>query len=253
MSDLFQENNHRHLHGDSTKMASYESVLIGEKVSLVHADPPYCILTRRRKKGDLRDPKKVKNENEAVTRFENIKVYREFLNQWMPLAVNSLLPNGTICIWTNFLGKEPIKALASSLGLNYWNEYQWAKLTKESDGNEKMARIYEVALIFVNGEIPELSLDDLPECWSVVSHYEEEGSATKWENHPNHKPIKVIEPLIRRFTKIGDRVLDPFAGSGSCPEACIKLNRSVSCIEILDKWAKITQERIRFSIENHSL
>jgi adenine-specific DNA-methyltransferase len=33
--------------------------------------------------------------------------------------------------------------------------------------------------------------------------------------HPTQKPLSALQPLIESFTKLGDIVLDSFAGSGS--------------------------------------
>ena len=79
---------------------------------------------------------------------------------------------------------------------------------------------------------------------SVITHYDEEGEAGDFNNHPNHKPFSCLEPIIRSYSKPGDRVLDPFTGSGSTPAACIKLGRMISGIELREEWARISQDRI---------
>lgn len=39
--------------------------------------------------------------------------------------------------------------------------------------------------------------------------------------HPTQKPVELLQYLIRAYSRPGDLVLDPFAGSGSTGEACI--------------------------------
>ena len=238
---------HRHLKGDSTQKESYELVMKDDKAELLLADPPYCLLTRRNKKtGQLRDQKNVKINHDVVTRFENVKEYRQFTKKWLTNAASFIKDDGVLCIWTNFLGREPIRAIAKDLGFIYeYQEFNWCKLTKEKNsGNEISARLYEVALIFSKIEEPKLSLSDSSEVHCVLTHYDEEKEGKEWGYHPNHKSFSVNEPLIRRFTKLGQRVLDPFTGSGSTPVAAVRLGRACSGIELTEKWADLSKKRI---------
>lgn len=232
------------VHGDSTTDAAYASVLGGDRCQLVHADPPYCLLTRRNKRGQRRDPKRAKINHEAVTRYENIRAYRRFTRAWMELACGHLDESGHAIVWTNFLGRGPIQQVAAELGLCFHGEYQWAKLTRKGQGNEIMARLYEVALIF--GRHPAAALRPSDRCppRHMVSGYDVEGEAGDWDNHPNHKPFTVLEPLLRHYTAPGERVLEPFSGSGSTAAACVLLGRRVSAIELRAHWASVSQERL---------
>lgn len=243
--NLFSLRENTHIQGDATSIKPYSQVLGEKKVKLVFADPPYCLLTRRRKDGRLRDPKKAKIEHEAVRRFENGKEYTLFTLSWMEKAAQYLEKSGHFIVWTNFLGKEPIKKVAIDLGLFFHGEYTWAKWSKGGSGNEKLARAYEVALIF--GKEPFRELKDTDSCPPrfCINNYDEEKEGLKWGNHPNHKSFSVIEPLIRFYTAPRDHVLDPFTGSGSTPAACLKLNRSIAGIELRQEWAEMTQLRIK--------
>ena len=49
--------------------------------------------------------------------------------------------------------------------------------------------------------------------------------------HPYRKPPSLIERLIRNHTEIGDKVLDPFAGSGTVHQVCEKLGRNSLSID----------------------
>ena len=240
-------NDQRLLQGDSTLLSSYEKVMGDDKAKLLLADPPYCLLVRRNKKtGQLRDQKQAKINHEVVTRFENVKEYRQFTKKWLELAVKFIDDDGILCIWTNFLGRDPIRTIVNDLGFLYeYKEFNWCKLTKEKNsGNEINGRLYEVALIFSKNPEPQITLSDPCHTHCVLTHYDEEKEGAQWDNHPNHKTFSVNEPLIRRFTKVGDRVLDPFTGSGSTPIASIRLGRQISGIEITEKWAKLSKERV---------
>ncbi|EQC52660.1 site-specific DNA-methyltransferase [Bacteriovorax sp. DB6_IX] len=254
MAELFNFGPHFHINGDSTNIENYRKIMGENKAQMLYADPPYCLLVRRNKKtGQLRDPKKAKINHEAVTRYENIKAYRRFTEQWMSAATEFVADDGVLVIWTNYLGIAPIKATALKLGYEYfYGEFLWGKIAKEKNsGNETNVRLYEVALVFSKVPQKELAPEDPPIQWSVITKYDEEGLASKWGDHPNHKPFSSLEPLIRTYTKPGDRILDPFTGSGSTPDATIKLGRYISGIELRPQWAQMSQKRIAEIASQH--
>jgi adenine-specific DNA-methyltransferase len=87
------------------------------------------------------------------------------------------------------------------------------------------ARDYEPIIVAVKGEP---SLTTGIELSSILNfdnlHY------TKMI-HPHEKPIELIEALLRTSTHPGAKVIDPFAGSGVCLEACKKNDRRYIGIE----------------------
>lgn len=50
--------------------------------------------------------------------------------------------------------------------------------------------------------------------------------------HPTMKPVQLIERMLRNSTRVGDKVLDLFGGSGSTLIACHKLQRSAYILEL---------------------
>ena len=234
------------LNADARAEESYPRALGGLRAGLLLTDPPYCLLTRRRKGGDLRDPKGVKLDRGPVVRFESVREYRSFTEAWLPRATAHLEPEAPLVIWTNFLGKEPILAVARALGYPHCHgEFVWAKRTTEREGNEQILRVYEVALVLGRAPLPPPSPADPPRCWSVAAGYDDDGEAARFGNHPNHKPFGVIEPLLRAYSRPFDLVLDPFAGSGSIPAAALRLSRGAICLEIEEEWAARVNDRLR--------
>jgi site-specific DNA-methyltransferase (adenine-specific) len=160
--------------------------------------------------------------------------------------VAHLTPDATLAIWTNLLGKEPILAVARSLGFSHpRGEYVWGKRTTDKNANEQTLRVYEVALVLSRTPAPVLAPGDLPTPWAVVGGYDDDGDAARWGNHPHHKPFSVLEPLIRAWSRPGDWVLDPFAGSGSMPAAVLRLERRPACLEVEPEWAERVTRRLR--------
>jgi site-specific DNA-methyltransferase (adenine-specific) len=232
------------LQGDARDDSAYERVLAGARADALVTDPPYCLLTRRRKGGDRRDPKETKIERGPVLRFESVRDYRAFTEAWLPKAVPHLAPGAPLAVWTNFLGRDPIRSVARSLGYVDAGELTWAKRTSEKEGNEILLRVYETALVFTREPLPELGPADPPRTWCVAAGYDDDGEAGRWGSHPNHKPFGVLEPLVRQLTRPGELILDPFAGSGSVAAAAIRLGRWAACLEIEAEWAARAAQRL---------
>jgi site-specific DNA-methyltransferase (adenine-specific) len=64
------------------------------------------------------------------------------------------------------------------------------------------------------------------------------------KHHPTEKPIMLMEDLIVNSTNEGDKVLDPFCGSGSTLLACKQTNREYYGIEIDEKYYNIAKKRL---------
>jgi site-specific DNA-methyltransferase (adenine-specific) len=231
--------------GDARREQSYAAALGGERADVLMTDPPYCLLTRRRKTGELRDAHAGRKiERGPVVRFKSVRKYRAFTQVWLPCAVSHLRAGAPLVIWTNFLGREPIKVVASSLGYHEAGEFLWAKKTTEHTGNEQLLRVYETALVLLREPLSPLAYADPPRCWCVAAGYDDDGEATRWGGHPNHKPFSVLEALLRGWSRPGQLVLDPFAGSGSIPAAALRLKRRAACIEIEPEWVARVLERL---------
>lgn len=218
--------------------------MAGRKAHALITDPPYCLLTRRRKGGDLRDPKGKKNDtSDVVQRFESVRDYRAFTEAWLKHAAAHV--DGPFVVWSNLLGKEPIIAAAKALGWSHlWGEFTWAKRTRPSNSGEELLRVVEVAVVMSRTPRPLEKNDDAALPWAVVAGYDDDGQAARFGNHPNHKPFGVLEPLIRTYSRPGDLVVDPFAGSGSIPAAALALGRQTACIERDPSWAARVTSRL---------
>jgi site-specific DNA-methyltransferase (adenine-specific) len=62
--------------------------------------------------------------------------------------------------------------------------------------------------------------------------------------HPTQKPVSGLVPLIRAYTKAGELVADPFAGSGTTGVAARQCNRRYLLIEQDEGYYRVAQERL---------
>jgi adenine-specific DNA-methyltransferase len=75
------------------------------------------------------------------------------------------------------------------------------------------------------------------------------GDVLPWEYtgnklHPTQKPLSALLPLVEAFSRSGETVLDPFAGSGSSLMAAKTLGRSYIGIELDTKYHGIASKRL---------
>lgn len=64
------------------------------------------------------------------------------------------------------------------------------------------------------------------------------------EFHPHQKPVSSLEPLIKAFSRVGDLVLDPFAGSGSTGLAARNCRRNFILIEKTTRYHRNACSRL---------
>jgi len=62
--------------------------------------------------------------------------------------------------------------------------------------------------------------------------------------HPTQKPIALGRWLLKKFAKEGDKIFDPFAGSGSFLIACYQLGYDYVGCEINEKYCEVIKERL---------
>lgn len=73
--------------------------------------------------------------------------------------------------------------------------------------------------------------------WTDIDFYGEK------RYHPTQKPVKLIERLIQVSSNPGDKVLDPFGGSGSTMISAEHLNRESYTIEMDERYLRAIRQR----------
>ena len=116
---------------------------------------------------------------------------------------------------------------------------QWSK----TDATSRIK--YETILVWTRGDyrrqphkiwtVPILDLQGLKQ-WS--------------QSHPTQKPLRLLRYLIQDFTKEGDLVLDPFAGTGTTGVAAKQLGRHYLLIESNKEHADFAQQRLQAAMRN---
>lgn len=123
-------------------------------------------------------------------------------------------------MWSIYTGKNVCEQFPT--------EDLWRKLQSILDFNlpyEKISQTYNT----------EMGITDV---WDDIDFYKEK------RYHPTQKPLKLIERLVNTSSNVGDKVLDPFGGSGSTLIVCKNTKRIPTIIELDESYINRIKERI---------
>jgi site-specific DNA-methyltransferase (adenine-specific) len=184
--------------------------LPSESVDLVITDPPYESLEKHRAIGTTTRLKHSKaSSNDWFAIFHNDRFPELFAQVYRVLARNAHF----------YLYCDPetmfvAKPLAEQAGFKFWKPLIWDK-KRIGMGYHYRAR-YECILFFEKGKrkLNDLGIADIIEVPRIHGGY------------PTEKPAAVSEVLIGQSTLPGERIADPFMGSGSVGVAAATLGRS---------------------------
>lgn len=81
--------------------------------------------------------------------------------------------------------------------------------------------------------------------WRWQGMLQEKGGSQKEKRyHPTQKPVELMKWCLEKYSKTGDLILDPFAGSGTTAIACELLGRRWVLIEQDESYCAIAAKRI---------
>lgn len=62
--------------------------------------------------------------------------------------------------------------------------------------------------------------------------------------HPTQKPVELMRWCLDKYSEEGQKILDPFGGSGTTAVSAKYLNRNCTLIEISEKYCEIARNRL---------
>ncbi len=87
--------------------------------------------------------------------------------------------------------------------------------------------------------------------WQIAKVTSGSGRASKERTkHPAQFPLDLCDRVIKGFSNTGEIVVDPFMGSGSSLESCLRNNRFTIGIEINQEYCRMAHERIRNTLSD---
>jgi DNA modification methylase len=233
--DLWQLGNHRVFCGDALEASAYEALLGDERADLVWTDPPYGVSYVGKTKDALtiqNDTLDMKGLEEFLRdAFTMMFAYSKEGACWYVAApsgdlfLSFALPLHELEVWRHTIVWVKDTLVLGRADYHYRHEsifYGWKPgAAHQEPPNRKQDTVWEF---------------DRPK-------------ASK--EHPTMKPIDLILRSVENSSRVGDIVLDSFAGSGSTLIACEHSKRIARVMEvdpfycdvILTRWEKLTGEK----------
>lgn len=228
--------------------------LADHSVDLVVADPPYCLGKDYGNDSDLMNPDE----------------FLEWSRAWITAVAPKIKDTGSIYIFTTWRFSPEIFSFAKTR-LTMVNEIIWDRKVPSMGGTtRRFSSVHDTIGFFAKSKNYFFDLD------AVRIPYDQETKKArtrsifvgkKWlemgynpkdvwsvsrlhrlhrerENHPTQKPLEIIERMVKSSCPEMGVVLDPFAGSGTTIEACLKHNRQCVAFEINPDYCSLIRERI---------
>ncbi|MHB8496271.1 MAG: site-specific DNA-methyltransferase [Casimicrobiaceae bacterium] len=235
--DLWCLGPHRLLCGNALQSADYDLLLGGRKANVVFTDPPYNVPIDGHAAGNGRT--RHREFAMAVGEMSSAEFTR-FLHQ-VCVNLRMFSTDGSIhylCMDWRHVGE--LLAAAQPVFSEWKNLCVWVK------DNAGMGSLYrsqhELVLVFKNGTAPHVNnvqLGQFGRYRSNVWNYPGANSFSRTTDegnllalHPTVKPVAMIVDALFDCSKRGDRVLDPFLGSGTTLIAAERTGRHCYGIEL---------------------
>ena len=197
-------------------------------------DPPYGIGYKSRQK------EAGKNRLEAIANDDTFDV--EWQLGWLKAAYRVLKPGAHIYVFCSEHHVGGFRDVISEAGFGLKRMLIWKK--GHHGMGDMVGGYLPMTELILFAHKPAPKGDERALEREGQSNVIEVAGVRKMEFHPTEKPTGVLRPLILNSTKIGETVLDPFAGSGSTGVAAREENREPVLIELNPKYVKIIKGRL---------
>ena len=226
----FQLGAHRLFRGDATDQAFVAGCLEGQPAAMGFADPPYGVAYGSHG-GQAADAPARRIQNDALPPEE----WERFCRAWAAALIANVAGALYICMSSK---EWPLVARVLAAAGAHWSDtIIWAK-DRFVLGRADYQRQYE--LLWYGW--PENSSRhwgggrDQGDVWTIPR-------PAVSPLHPTQKPLAVVERAVENSSRAGDRVLDPFCGSGTTLIACERTGRRGIGIETDARYVAATIAR----------
>ncbi|MFO1076684.1 MAG: DNA modification methylase [Planctomycetota bacterium] len=233
--DLWILGEHRLLCGDSTNLQDVLRVMDGDKAALVATDPPYLVdYTGER-------PNDSGKDWTDTYREIDIKDADHFFRSVFANVLEVLGPKGAIYCWHAHKRCGDIQRIWRDLGILDHQQIIWVKPTPVFGRVYWHFRHEPCVMGWRKGDKPDHDgvheHDSVWECdWDGKARSVDSG-------HPMCKPVELFVRPIKKHTKPGDAVFEPFSGSGSQLIAAERTGRRCRAIEITPAYIDVAIRR----------
>lgn len=223
---------------------SYLKTFNDSSIDLIVTDPPYNL-------------KKDYGNSKDNLSFEE---YVDFSRKWLSECNRILKKGGTAYV---FMGVRYISYLFTimeqELGMNFnsWITWHYTQGTGKTKG---FSPRHDDILMFTKGDKNvTFNIDSVrvpQKYYRKINNMRGANPGNVWEfshvhycsvgrrQHPTQKPEALYERMILASSNIGDTVLDPFGGSGTCVRVCQNTGRNGITIELNADYYEQIKDRL---------
>ena len=223
-----------------------------DSVDCVITDPPYGV------DADLGNSVNMSKSDKSVSHaFDRDTVENDGLDEALDLFEKTtaelsrvVAPEGHMYVFGAYVSYHHFARILERYGFHVQNCLVWVKKDSTptrawTDKRARYATKHEFILFAVRDNAGKLYADGSPDDvfeYATARFADVEGQATV---HPTQKPIGLLSELLNNSTRKGDRILDPFMGSGSTAVAAIQNDRNYVGFELdEDNYRPVIERRI---------
>jgi len=227
LGDLWQLGEHRLICGDSQEATVYQKLLESEKADMVWTDPPYGVSYV----GKTKDALTIQNDTLNPSELES------FLRDSFTAIFASTRPGA--CWYVAAPSGNLFQSFSIPLSeLEVWRHtLVWVKNVLVMGRADYHYRHESIFYGWTPGAAHQPPADRKQDTvWEV-----DKPRANK--EHPTMKPVELITRAIQNSSRVGDIILDSFAGSGSTLIAAEQTKRRARLIELDPKYCDVVIQR----------
>lgn len=249
--DIWQLGRHRIICADSLDKAAYTQLVQKETCDLLCSDAPYNLPIGGFVSGKNDKYREFANASGEMSEAEFIS----FLQTFILNSLSVLNEAALVYLFMDWRHDQELQTAAKKCGLKQLNLCIWDK------GSGGMGSLYrsqhELVFVYKHGNKPHTNNILLgrygrnrTNVWYHPSANMTRQGRKALQNHPTPKPVPLVMDVIKDSTQIGERVLDPFLGSGTTLLAAEKTRRCCMGIEIdplyvdlsIRRWQELTNK-----------
>ena len=223
VGDLYELGEHRVLCGDSTKLEDVEKLMGGKKADMVFTDPPYGMDLNADYSSLNWGDRKGKKYDDVIGDREDFK----------PELITTIFDNFGYCKEIFTWGADYYFELIPEFKKG--NYIVWDK-TLESNGDADSNSEYELLWSKQRHKRKVLNFN-----WFRYFGLSQQDMKSRM--HPTQKPLQVCEPILLKYAKDGERVIDLYLGVGTTLIASQKTGRICYGMELSEKYIDVIVSR----------
>ena len=217
-------------------------------------------------------------------KFSSMKsdAYEDYLRSWFYKVCDKLAPNGTLYVCGDWKCSSSMQRVIEER-LTVINRITWQREKGRGAKSNWKNAMEDIWFAVKNPKDYYFDVDSVMMKRKVIAPYKVNGNPKDWEEteggnfritypsnfwddisipfwsmpenteHPTQKPEKLYAKLVLASTKLGDKIFDPFLGSGTTAVVAQKLGRSYCGVEINREYCYWTVKRLMNAIDNNTI